>query len=160
MMNTRSVRRTAPTHDHPALHAILERHAGRPGPLLPILHDIQDQLGYIPDAVVPQIARAIQRSRAEIHGVLRFYPHFRSQPPARIRVEICRAESCQACGGDALQAHAQAVIAGLPEDQASLAPVYCLGLCSQSPALMINGQPHARVTAERFDALLQAALEA
>ncbi|MFT0533081.1 NAD(P)H-dependent oxidoreductase subunit E [Castellaniella hirudinis] len=141
--------------DHSRLiQDILARHAGQQGALLPILHAVQDTLGYIPDAAVPQIAAGIQRSRAEVHGVIQFYTHFRTTPPARIRVEICRAESCQACGGNALYEHARQHLAGRPADPFSLAPVFCLGLCAQSPALLINGQPHARVTPEKLDALL------
>lgn len=133
---------------------ILAQHADQPGPLLPILHAVQDTLGYIPDTLVPQIAAGIQRSRAEVHGVISFYSHFRTSPPAGTQVQICRAESCQACGGQALYAHAQARIAQWGDDQVSLSPVFCLGLCAQSPAVMINEQVHARVTPEKLDALL------
>ncbi|MGA0583655.1 MAG: NAD(P)H-dependent oxidoreductase subunit E, partial [Castellaniella sp.] len=92
----------APHDADPLVQDILDRHAGRPGALLPILHDVQDALGWIPEAVVPRIAAALQRSRAEVHGVISFYSHFRTAPPARTHLEVCRAESCQACGGGAL----------------------------------------------------------
>ncbi|MBV2180857.1 MAG: NAD(P)H-dependent oxidoreductase subunit E [Castellaniella sp.] len=133
---------------------ILARHAGQQGSLLPILHGVQDAIGWIPDTLVPQIAAGIQRSRAEVHGVIHFYTHFRTSPPARTHVEICRAESCQACGGQALYDHAEQRIAAASSGDVSLAPVFCLGLCAQSPAVMINGRPHARVTPETLDALL------
>lgn len=133
---------------------ILAQHAGQQGSLLPILHAVQDTLGYIPDTVVAQIAAGIQRSRAEVHGVISFYSHFRTSPPARIQVQVCRAESCQACGGQALYSHAQARVAEQTDGTVSLTPVFCLGLCAQSPAIMINDQVHARVTPEKFDALL------
>ena len=139
---------------------ILNRHAGQPGTLLPILHDVQDTLGWIPEAVVPQIAAALQRSRAEVHGVISFYSHFRTAPPARTHVEVCRAEACQACGGKALYEHAQARLATADPAEVSLSPVYCLGLCAQSPAVMINGRPHAHVTPEKLDALLASAQKA
>lgn len=143
------------SQDHSNLvQDILARHAGQQGSLLPILHDVQDAIGWIPDAVVPLIAAGIQRSRAEVHGVIHFYTHFRTSPPARMHVEICRAESCQACGGQALYEHAERRIAATPAGEVSLAPVFCLGLCAQSPAIMIDGQLHARVTAEKLDALL------
>jgi len=150
----------APQDADPLVQEILSRHAGQAGALLPILHDVQDTLGWIPEPVIPQIAAALQRSRAEVHGVLSFYTHFRTSPPARTHLEVCRAESCQACGGNALYDHAQARVAAGAADDVSLAPVYCLGLCAQSPAVMINGRPHARVTPEKLDALLAAAQEA
>lgn len=139
---------------------ILAQHAGQQGSLLPILHAVQDTLGYIPDTVVAQIAAGIQRSRAEVHGVISFYGHFRTAAPARTHLEVCRAESCQACGGNALYEHARARIAAGGAGEVSLAPVYCLGLCAQSPAVMIDGRPHARVTPEKLDALLASAQEA
>lgn len=150
----------APHDADPLVQDILARHAGRPGALLPILHDVQDALGWIPEPVVPQIAAALQRSRAEVHGVISFYPHFRTAPPAGIHLEVCRAESCQACGGNALYDHARSRIAANNTGDVSLAPVYCLGLCAQSPAVLLNGQPHAHVTPEKLDALLASAQEA
>ncbi len=139
---------------------ILSRHAGREGSLLPILHDVQDAIGHIPDAAVVQIAEGIQRSRAEVHGVVGFYGHFRREAPAPVRLEVCRAESCQACGGQALYDHARARVAAGEAGAVSLDPVYCLGLCAQSPAVMINGRPHARMTPEKLDALLAQSPEA
>ena len=160
-MDTIRSEAAAAPHDADSLvQDILARHARRAGALLPILHDVQDTLGWIPESVVPQIAAALQRSRAEVHGVISFYTHFRTAPPARTHLEVCRAESCQACGGNALYAHAQARVATADTTEVSLSPVYCLGLCAQSPAIMINGQPHARVTPEKLDTLLTAAREA
>ena len=137
----------------------LHRHAGQKGNLLPILHDVQHALGYIPESAVPVIAQALQLSRAEVHGVISFYPHFRQSPPAGLVLEVCRAESCQAMGGEQLAAHAQQKLGcgfhGTSADgQVSLEPVYCLGLCAQSPAVMVNGRPHARVTPAKLDKLL------
>ncbi|MFV0283609.1 MAG: NAD(P)H-dependent oxidoreductase subunit E [Castellaniella sp.] len=160
MDTIRSDAAAAPHDANPLVQEILARHAGRQGALLPILHDVQDALGWIPEPVVPQIAAALQRSRAEVHGVISFYSHFRTSPPARTHLEVCRAESCQACGGGALYEHAQTRVAAGNANEVSLAPVYCLGLCAQSPAVMIDGQPHARVTPEKLDALLTAAREA
>lgn len=138
---------------------VLARHADEPGPLLPILHDVQDALGYIPQHLVPEIATALNLSRAEVHGVITYYHHFRAEPVGRHVVQICRAESCQAMGAEALLAHAQAqlgcAVHGTSKDGAfTLEPVYCLGLCASSPAMMLGDEPHARVTPKRFDALV------
>jgi len=123
-----------------------------PGALLPILHDIQDMLGYIPTESVGVIARELNLSRAEVHGVVTFYHHFRSEPPKQKVVQICRAEACQAMGAEHLWAHACASANGA----FTLEPVYCLGLCSSSPAISIDAKLHARVDAERFERLVAA----
>ncbi len=120
------------------------------GALLPILHGVQDALGHVPDAAVPRIAEALNLSRAEVHGVLTYYHHFRRQPAARPVLQVCRAESCRTMGGEALLAQAEA------SGRCTAEPVYCLGLCALSPAVMFGGQPHARMTAEKLDALLPA----
>jgi len=138
---------------------VLQRHAGQAGSLLPVLHDIQHAVGFIPASAVSIVATALQLSRADVHGVISFYPHFRQAPAAPVVLEVCRAEACQAMGGDHLAAHAQQQLgcgfhATSPDGKVTLEPVYCLGLCAQSPAVMINGQPHARVTPDRLDQLL------
>lgn len=137
----------------------IARHHGTEGALLPVLHDIQDALGYIPPRCLPILSDALNRSRAEIHGVLSFYAHFRQAPAAPIRLEVCRAEACQAMGADALARHAvQSLGCHFNEtsrdQRVDLEPVYCLGLCAQSPAVAINGHPHARMTPEKLDQLL------
>jgi formate dehydrogenase subunit gamma len=140
----------------------LDHFSGQKGSLLPILHAIQHALGYIPDLAVPLVARGLQLSRAEVHGVVRFYAHFRSTPPARTVLQVCRAESCQAMGGEKLADHVKQTLGcdfhgTSSSGEVSLEPVYCLGLCAQSPAVMINGEPHARMTPARLDQLLGAA---
>lgn len=140
---------------------VLKRYEGQQGSLLPILHAIQHALGYIPAAIVPLLGEALQLSRAEIHGVISFYPHFREAPTAPVVLEICRAESCQAMGGEALAEHAKNKLgcdfhSTAKNGAIALEPVYCLGLCAQSPTVMINGQPHARMTPAKLDQLLQA----
>lgn len=140
---------------------VLKRYEGQQGSLLPILHAIQHALGYIPAAIVPLLGEALQLSRAEIHGVISFYPHFRETPAAPVVLEICRAESCQAMGGEALAEHAKNKLgcdfhSTAKNGAITLEPVYCLGLCAQSPTVMINGQPHARMTPAKLDQLLQA----
>lgn len=138
---------------------IVTRLAGEPGALLPILHAVQDALGHVPAAAVPEIAHALNLTRAEVHGVVTYYHHFRSQPPGRCVVQVCRAEACQAMGAEALLAHVQqrlgcAVHATSADGAWSLEPVYCLGLCASSPAVMVGDALHARVTPQRFDALV------
>jgi formate dehydrogenase subunit gamma len=149
--------------DH--IREILDLHGPGQNHLLPVLHAIQDRLGYVPPESVDQIAQGFNLSRAEVHGVLTFYHYFRTLPPARCTVQICRAESCQSMGGDALLAHAeQALGCGLHKHSAdgafALEPVYCLGQCATSPAIMINDAVHARVTPARFDALVARVMEA
>jgi formate dehydrogenase subunit gamma len=141
---------------------IVSRLRDRPGALLPILHEIQHELGCIPPQAVPTVAAALNLSRAEVHGVVTFYPHFRNTPGGRHTLEVCRAESCQAMGGEALASHASARLgcdfhAVSADGGFSLEPVYCLGLCAQSPAVMLDGKPHARMTQDRLDRLLDAA---
>lgn len=132
---------------------------GRPGPLIEVLHAIQGELGFVPPAAVPLVAAQLNLSRAEVHGVVSFYHFFRSTPPGAHTVSVCRAESCQAMGSEALAAHARRQLGvdfheTTPDGRFSLEPVYCLGNCACSPAVMIDGRLHGRVTPERFDALL------
>ena len=133
-----------------------------PGALLPILHAVQDRLGYVPEAGVPLVAQALNLSRAEVHGVLSYYHHFRTSPPGRHVVQVCRAEACQSRGAEALWAHACSRLGcadsehGATNADASvtLLPVYCLGLCASSPAIVVDEQVHARVSLQRFDRLV------
>jgi formate dehydrogenase subunit gamma len=123
-----------------------------PCALLPILHQIQEELGHIPPESVPLIAKELNLSRAEVHGVITYYHHFRQTPPGRHVVRVCCAEACQAIGGEALAEHAMARLEG---SDLTLEPVYCLGLCAIGPALQIDETTlHARVTPEKFDALM------
>ena len=163
----RRVRRRTYTHSMEALaleHAETVRRIaadlkGRPGPLIEVLHAIQAQLGYVPPAAVPLVASELNLSRAEVHGVVSFYHYFRSTPPGAHTVSVCRAESCQAVGAEALADHARQRLGvdfheTTPDGRFSLEPVYCLGNCACSPAVMIDGRLHGRVTPERLDALL------
>jgi formate dehydrogenase subunit gamma len=136
------------------LNAIFSRHRQRPGALLPILHDIQDAMGYIPAEAVPLIAKELNLARAEVHGVLTYYHYFRQKPPGRHVVRVCCAEACQAVGGEALAAHAEA---RLRDGDMTVEPVYCLGLCAIGPAIQVDETTlHAHVTPEKFDALIDA----
>lgn len=131
----------------------------KPGALLPILHDIQDSLGYIPSDAVTLIAKALNLSRAEVHGVISFYHYFRQTPPGKHTLQICQAESCQAMGSEALTDHARKVLGvGFHEtsaDQAvSLEPVYCLGNCACSPAIMLDDEVYGRVNHAQLEQLI------
>jgi formate dehydrogenase subunit gamma len=130
-----------------------------PGALLPILHAVQEALTFVPKDAVPLIARELNLSVAEVHGVVTFYHYFLQERPGRHVLHLCRAEACQALGSVALEAHAKASLGvdfhGTTRDGAiTLEPVYCLGNCALGPSLMIDQQLHGRVTAERFDALM------
>ena len=145
------------------LAAILADHADREGPLLPILHDVQVEFGFVPQAALPQIAKALNISKAEVHGVMSFYHDFRSEPAGTHVMKLCRAEACQAVGADRVAAHARAVL-GLdwhgttPDGRVTLEPVFCLGLCACGPAAMMDGKLVGRVDEARVDALLAEAM--
>ena len=139
------------------IERIIAAHRTLPGALLPVLHEIQHLLGHIPPDSVPLIAKELNLSRAEVHGVISYYAHFRQTPPRRHVVRVCCAEACQAVGGEALAEHARTRLAG---SDVTLEPVYCLGLCACGPSLQVDETTlHAQVTPEKFDALI-AALEA
>ena len=141
--------------------AIVARHKHQPGPLIEILHDVQRSLGFVPADAVPLIAGELNLSRAEVHGVVTFYHHFRSAPHGRRTLRLCRAEACQSMNGRALEQHAKNRLGiGFGETTAdggvTLEAVYCLGLCACSPAAMIDEEVHGRVTPARLDELLSA----
>jgi formate dehydrogenase subunit gamma len=131
----------------------------KPGALLPILHGIQDALGYIPADSVPAIAQGLNLSRAEVHGVISFYHYFRDTPPGKHTIHLCRAESCQSMGANKLEAHVKARLGidyheTTADGQFSLEPVYCLGNCACSPAMQIGEEIYGRVCAESFDDII------
>ncbi|MBI5898977.1 MAG: NAD(P)H-dependent oxidoreductase subunit E [Rhodocyclales bacterium] len=139
------------------LARILDAHRDRPGALLPVLHEVQNAVGFIPPETVPAIATALNLSRAEVHGVISYYHHFRQEPTGRHVVRVCCAEACQAVGGEVLAEHARTRLAG---SDVTLEPVYCLGLCACGPAVQVDEtQLHAAMTPAKFDALV-ARLEA
>jgi formate dehydrogenase subunit gamma len=140
----------------------LAKHAQSKGNLLPVLHDVQDAFGFIPSSAIGLIANGINISRAEVHGVVTYYSHFYEHPPARCSVKICRAESCIAMGANHLMQLATEQLGCQPHGQSadqsfSLEPVYCLGFCANSPAIMIDDEAHARVTPTLFLKLLDQA---
>lgn len=143
------------------LNDILDEYAHVPGPLLLVLHAVQRRFGFVPAEAVAQIAERLNLSRAEVHGVLSFYHHFRRAAPGRHVIQICRAESCQAMGAEQLAQRAQQQLGiqfneTTPDGACSLQPVYCLGNCACSPAVMIDDELFGRVSVEQLEALLAA----
>ncbi|MFF0946927.1 formate dehydrogenase subunit gamma [Rhizobium leguminosarum] len=120
------------------------------GPLLPILHEVQQEFGYVPQEALPVIAEELNLSRAEVHGVVTFYHDYRDHPAGRHMLKLCRAEACQSMGGDALAERVKALL-GIDFHQTTLdggvtlEPVYCLGLCACAPAAMLDGEVYGRV---------------
>jgi len=142
-----------------AVSAAIEANKNRPGPLLLVLHAVQEGFGHVPPESVEEIARGLNLSRAEVHGVISFYHDFRSAPSGRHHLKICRAESCQAVGAEALVAHAKRALGvdfhqTTPDGAITLEPVYCLGNCALSPAMLVGEEIHGRLTPDRFDAVV------
>lgn len=139
---------------------IVDGYLNAEGPLLPILHDVQASFGCVPDAAVEKIAELLNLSRAEVHGVKSFYHDFREEPAGRHVIKVCRAEACQAVGGEALADRLQALL-GLDwhetsaDGRVTLEPVYCLGLCSCAPALMMDGELLGRLQAGDAEEIAQ-----
>lgn len=138
---------------------IISEQRGLEGPLLPILHAVQQAFGCVPESAVPVIAEALNLSRAEVHGVVTFYHDFKSEPQGRRVLKLCRAEACQAAGGDALAARAElklgVSIGGTTGDRrVTLEPVYCLGLCATAPSAMLDGRVVGRLDEAALDALV------
>jgi formate dehydrogenase subunit gamma len=143
-----------------AIEKLAAAHAETPGALLPLLHSIQDEIGYVPEEAVAIAARALNLSRAEVHGVVTFYHLFRTSPPGKHVLYVCRAEACQAMGARALEKHVRAKLnvdfhETTADGRFSLEPVYCLGNCACSPAVMIDETVYGRVTPKRLDELLE-----
>lgn len=143
------------------MQGALAQHRHRAGALLPILHAVQDALGFVPPAALALIAHELNLSRAEVHGVVSFYHHFRDTPPGRHVVRLCRAEACQARGARALEAHAKRTLGidfheTTADGAITLEPVYCLGNCGGGPSVLVDADElHARMTPESFDALMR-----
>jgi formate dehydrogenase subunit gamma len=134
----------------PAL-AICEAHGNRPDALLEILHDLQHKVGHVPETSLPVIAKALNLSRAEVHGVVTFYHDFHTKPQARHVIKICRAEACQSMGSRQLVQLAEKLTKG---KKVAIEATYCLGLCASSPAMMVNEKPVARVDARKLKSVL------
>lgn len=151
--------RASPENPATVVSSALAKYADVPGGLLPLLHDIQASLGFIPRDSVAAIATGMGLSRAEVHGVISFYHDFHDHPRGKTTIQVCRAEACQAMGSRVLEKHVKNRLGidygGMTEDgRFSLEPVYCLGNCACSPSIRIDDDVHARVDAARFDKLL------
>lgn len=141
------------------IRAVVDVHRGDRGALLPILHGVHAEFGYIGEEMVAVIADELNLSRADVHGVISFYSDFRREPAGRVMVRLCRAEACQSVGAERLVQHAQQVYGvrlgqTTPDGSVSLRQVFCLGNCALGPAAQINGRLHGKVTAERLDELI------
>lgn len=141
------------------IDALIAQYQNQAGALLPLLHAIQDSLGYVPESAYPSISRALSLSVAEVHGVVTFYHHFRTHKVGRHVMQICRAESCQAMGSEALEAHAKQCLnvdyhQTTADGAITLVPVYCLGNCALSPSVMMDEEVHGRVLAADLDTLI------
>ena len=152
--------RSSSTIPASVVSAAVQKYAHVPGGLMPLLHEIQANLGFIPGDSVAEIARGMGLSRAEVHGVISFYHDFHVEPGGRKTIHLCRAEACQAVGSRRLEAHAKKRLGidfgGTTADgRFSLEPVYCLGNCACGPSMRIGDDVFARVDADRFDALLE-----
>ena len=133
--------------------AIIEEFKGLEGPLLPILHGVQEEFGYVPTEALPVIAEALNLSKAEVHGVVTFYHDYRSQPAGRHVLKLCQAEACQSMGSDAIAAQVKAALGvdfhqTAADGSVTLEPVYCLGLCACAPAAMLDGEVIGRLDTE------------
>ena len=138
---------------------IIAEHDKAEGPTLVILHALQEAFGYVPEPAIPMIAQALNLSRAEIHGVFTFYHDFRHEPAGRHVLKLCRAEACQAAGGDALAARAEAKLGislgnTTADARVTLEPIYCLGLCATAPSAMLDGRVVGRLNDTKIDALV------
>ena len=152
----------AQTWDVGKARAKIQDLAHLPGALLPILHALQEEFGYIDSAAIPLIADALNISKAEVHGTISFYHDFRHSPPGRHTLKMCRAEACQSMGCDRVIGHVESrlgVKLGQTTEDGSFTvdEVFCLGLCALSPAVMLDGKPYGRVTAEVADSLIDGA---
>ena len=138
---------------------IIAEHAEIEGATLVILHALQEAFGYIPEPAIPMVASALNLSRAEVYGVFTFYHDFRKKPAGHHVLKLCRAEACQAAGGDALAARAEAKLGvalgeTTADDRVTLEPIYCLGLCATAPSAMLDGRVIGRLDQTRLDALI------
>ncbi len=150
-------------YDKQSAREIIEGFENRPEMLVQILHAFLDRFGWISDEAIRQLASELNLSRADVHGVVSYYHDFRTSPPGKHVVKICEAEACQSMGSRELSEHAQESLGlGMHEsnDDVTLEPVYCLGNCACSPAIMVDGKTFGRVNADRFDEIVASMNEA
>lgn len=142
------------------IQQIISKHRSVKGALLPLLHAIQDEIGYIPPNSVDDIAKNLNLSRAEVYGVITFYHFFRQEAPGKNVVQVCKAEACQACGAEELMHFAENILGCKEHEttangQVTLEPVYCLGMCASSPAIQVGEQIHARMNPDKLKKVLE-----
>ena len=153
---------TISTDTHAKIQGLIAQHKGLPGALLPLLHAIQDEIGYVPEESYLSISKALALSVAEVHGVVTFYHHFRSHPAGKHILQICRAESCQAMGSEKLEASIKAKL-GIDYHQTTsdgaitLEPIYCLGNCACSPSVMMDDEVYGRMDSQKVAELISEA---
>lgn len=141
------------------IQVLIAQHKDMPGALLPLLHSIQDSIGYVPESCYLPISKALALSVAEVHGVVTFYHHFRRHPVGRHILQVCRAESCQAMGSEKLEANIKSAL-GIDYHQTTqdgaitLEPVYCLGNCACSPAVMMDDEVYGRMDNQKVAELI------
>lgn len=146
---------TRPGTDRAALvRAIAAQHLDERGALMPVLHDVNEELGHIGRPDVEAIADVLNLSVADVHGVVSFYKDFRTAPPAAHTVSLCRAEACQAVGADALYADTVRRVAELGDD-VEVDEIFCFGNCALGPSGMLDGRLHGRLSADRLTALTE-----
>src|ERR1700757_460459 len=138
---------------------IIAEHSSQEGATLVILHALQEAFGYVPEPAIPMVAEALNLSRAEVYGVFTFYHDFRKEPAGKHVLKLCRAEACQAAGGQALAARAEkrlGIACGntTADRRVTLEPIYCLGLCATAPSAMLDGRLVGRLDQTRLDALI------
>jgi len=141
------------------IKAHISGHQGMPGGLMPLMHTIQDDIGYVPEEVYPLVSKAMALSVAEVHGFVSFYHHFRTHPVGKHVLQVCRAESCQAMGSEKLEADIKAKLGidyheTTADGKVTLLPVYCLGNCACSPAVMMDDDVYGRVDMEQVEELV------
>lgn len=144
---------TAEGDEAPSIESLCARHARKDGPLLAILHDVQAHLGYVSNDAVRRVARSLNRSRAEVYGVVSFYTDLRTEPPRRHVLKVCRAEACQAAGGREVWGAAEAAAANA-DSNVEVEAVYCLGNCACGPSVQFDGRALGRFTPARVSALI------
>ena len=142
--------------------SVLERHSKQEGALLPILRDLQEEFGYLPEPALPVVAETLNLSRAEVYGVATFYHDFHLEPRGEHTITLCRAEACQSVGAVALAERAKARLAldwgeTTADGRVTLEQTFCLGLCACGPAGMVDGRPVARLTPQKLDAMIAVA---
>jgi formate dehydrogenase subunit gamma len=161
-VGTDPMRAQIPEFDADKVRDIVAAHRHREGALLPVLHELQEAFGCIDARAEPIVAEVLNLTRAEVHGVVTFYHDFRREPAGRHVVKLCRAEACQAAGGEALVERAEAALGiacgnTTADGAAALEPVYCLGLCALAPAAMIDGRVVGRLDEARIDRIIDEA---